>query len=132
MEAAAVVEVHLQPVTQSSPERRSARRTLLLVAPVGLVVALLTWRVADAGLGWLVADAVLLAAVAAGVGQGPARPSALGLGLPSLLLPAATAWYASGWALATALPASVVTLLLFALVTARRIEAGALSDVGTA
>src|ERR1700722_5517287 len=84
-EAAPVVEVHLQPVTQSSPERRSARRTLLLVAPVGLVVALLTWRVADAFLGWLVAAAVLLPAVAAGVGQGRPRPSALVLGFAPLL-----------------------------------------------
>ena len=49
MEAAAVVSVH-SPACPSSPHARSAGWTLLVVAAVGVVVSLLTWRATDAGL----------------------------------------------------------------------------------
>ena len=50
----------------------------------------------------------------------------------SLWLAGATAWYASDWALATALPASMATLAMLALVTARRIGMRGLAEVGSA
>jgi hypothetical protein len=111
---------------------RSAGRTLLVVGALGVTVALLTWRAADAGLGWLAADAVLVVALLAGVGRARPRLAQWLLAGASLWLAGATAWYASDWALATAFPGSVVTLALLALVTARGIGAGALSDAGGA
>jgi hypothetical protein len=131
MEAAAVVSVH-SPACPSSPHTRSAGWTLLGVATVGIAVALLTWRATDAGLGWLVADGVLVAALLAGVGRGRPRLAQWLLAVASLWLAGATAWYASDWALATAFPGSVVTLAMLAVVTARGIGASALSDLGTA
>jgi hypothetical protein len=49
-----------------------------------------------------------------------------------LWLAGATVWYASDWALVTAFPASVVTLAMLAVVTARSIGATTLSDLGGA
>jgi hypothetical protein len=131
MEATAVVSVR-SPACPSSPQTRSAGWTLLVVGAVGVAVALLTWRVTDAGLGWLVADSVLVAALLAGVGSGRPRAAQWLLALASLWLAGATVWYASDWALVTAFPASVVTLAMLAVVTARRIGVSALSDLGTA
>jgi hypothetical protein len=131
MEAAALVHAH-SPACPSSPETRSAGWTLLAVATVGVAVALLTWRVTDAGLGWLVADAVLVAGLLAGVGRGRPRVAEWLLAVASLWLAGTTAWYASDWARATAFPASVVTLAMLGVVTARRIHATALSDLGGA
>jgi hypothetical protein len=131
MEAAAVVSVH-SPACPSSPHARSAGWTLLVVAAVGVVVSLLTWRATDAGLGWLVADAALVVALLAGVGRGRPHVAQWFLAVASLWLAAATAWYASDWALVTAFPGSVVTLAMLAVVTARSIRASALSDLGGA
>lgn len=120
------------PASPSGHDTRSAGRTLAVVTGVGVAVAVLTWRVADAGLGWLVADAVMVGAVLAGVRGGRPRPAEVLLGAASIWAAGATAWYASDWALATALPASVVTLAMLALVAARRIGAASLADVGGA
>ncbi|MGD0523513.1 MAG: DUF4153 domain-containing protein [Polyangiaceae bacterium] len=111
---------------------RSAGWTLLVVGAVGVTVALLTWGTIDAGLGWLAADAVLVVALLAGVGRGRPRLAQWLLAASSVWLAGATAWYASDWALVTALPGSVVTLALLALATARRIGASRLSEVGGA
>jgi hypothetical protein len=53
------------------PSSRLASRTLLGVGTVGAVVAALTWR-AGPGLGWAVADEILVAAVFVGVAAGVA------------------------------------------------------------
>jgi hypothetical protein len=116
----------------TSPHPRSAGRTLLFVGALGITVALLTWRATDAGLGWLAADAVIVAALLAGLGRGWPGPAQWLLAAASLWLAGATAWYASDWALVTAFPASVATLGMLALVTARRIRAATLSDLGGA
>jgi hypothetical protein len=130
MQAAAALEVRPPSATPASSDTRSAGRTLAVVAAVGVVVSLLTWRLADAGIAWLVVDAVLVGAVLGAVGGGRPRPSEILLGGASIWLAGATAWYASDWALVTALPASIVTLAMLALVKARRIGVQALADVG--
>jgi two-component system sensor histidine kinase BaeS len=131
MEAAAIVEVH--PLAcPSLPEARSTGRTLLVVGAIGVAVSLLTWRVADAGAGWLAADAVLVVGVLAGVGRGRPSASQWILGAASLWLAGATTWYASDWALVTALPASMVLLAMLALASARRTSVDELSDLGGA
>jgi hypothetical protein len=130
MEATAVVEAH--PLARSpGSEPRAAGRTLLVVGALGLAVSLLTWRMADVGLGWLAADAVAVVALLALVGRGRPAVSQWLLATASLWLAGATTWYASDWALATALPASVITLAMLALVTARGTNASALSDLGS-
>lgn len=118
--------------TADGADTRAAGRTLAAVGAVGVVVALLTWRVADIGFGWLVADAVLVGAVLGGVGKARLRASEVLLATASLWLAGATAWYASDWALATAFPASAVTLAMLGLVRARGIGMSGLSFVGAA
>ena len=118
--------------TADGADTRAAGRTLGAVGAVGVVVALLTWRVADIGFGCLVADAVLVGAILGGVGQARLRASEVLLAAASLWLAGATAWYASDWAIATAFPASAVTLAMLALVRARRIGMSGLSFVGAA
>ena len=113
-------------------DARARRRALLGVAVVGAAVSALTWHLADAGLGWLVADAVLVAAVLAGIGRGRPGTAAWALGLSSAWLAGVTCWRASDWALATALPGSVVTLAAprsSPRVEPRRLE---VADVGRA
>ena len=133
MQAAPALEVSAHsPGSPSGHDTRSAARTLAVAGVVGVTVALLTWRVADAGLGWLVADTVLVMAVLAGVRRGRPSSAELMLGAASIWSAGATAWFASDWALATALPASVVTLGMLALAAARRIGAQSLADVGGA
>jgi hypothetical protein len=131
MEAAAIITTGPS-ACPSSPHTRSAAKTLGVVTTVGIAVALLTWRATDAGLGWLVADSVLVVALLAGVGRGRPRAAQCLLAVTSLWLAGATAWYASDWALLTAFPASVVALAMLAVATARRIGAGALSELGGA
>ena len=128
MEAAAIITTGPS-ACPSSPHTRSAAKTLGVVTTVGIAVALLTWRATDAGLGWLVADSVLVVALLAGVGRGRPRAAQCLLAVTSLWLAGATAWYASDWALLTAFPASVVALAMLAVATARRIGAGALSEL---
>jgi hypothetical protein len=122
------------------PSSRFASRTLIGVGAVGAVVAALTWR-AGPGLGWAVADAILVAAVLVGIhmsagAAGPAtrRPSAPEwiLGAASVWLAWMTCWRASDWALVTALPASGVALMALGLVAARRIRAERLDELGRA
>ena len=139
MDAAAAVARAHSPASRSGPagspsalSSAPAAWTLLAVATAGVALALLTWRVNDVGLGWLVADGVLVVAVLAGVGRARPRPAQWLLAGASLWLAGATAWYASDWAHVTALPASLVTLAMLAVVTARRIGATHLSDVGGA
>ena len=135
MDAAALVAEARSPASPSSPASDSTPRaawTLLAVATAGVALALLTWRVSDVGLGWLVADAVLVVGVLAGVRRARPRPAQWLLAAASLWLAGATAWYGSDWAHVTALPASLVTLAMLAVVTARRIGATTLSDLGGA
>jgi hypothetical protein len=129
---AVALEVGPPSETPSSAPARSAGRTLAAVSALGTIVALLTWRLTDAGVAWLVADAVLVVAVLAGVGRGRPRPAEMLLGGASIWLASATVWYASDWALLTALPASVALLGMLALVKARGIRAHALADAGAA
>jgi hypothetical protein len=120
------------PCERGGRSERSTTRALLTVLVLGVTVAGLTWRTTDAGVGWLLTETVLVVAIVAGVAGG--RPGAAGW-----MLAAATVWlaggasfYASDWAEATALPASLVTLGALALVAARRIRAQSLADVGGA
>jgi hypothetical protein len=115
-----------------SAETRNAGRTLGAVALVGLAVSLLTWRVADVGLGWLVADAVMIGGILGGVARRRPRAIEALLAIASLWLAGATAWYASDWALVIAFPGSLLTLGLLALVATRRIGMKSLADVGSA
>jgi len=132
MEAATVAQVD-QPTPRSDTRAPTqAVRVLLVVGALGVGVAALTWRIADVGLGWLVTDAVLVGAVLLGIGRGRPRLAEGLLAGASLWLAGVTAWRASDWAIATALPASLVTLGMLALVSARRLRATALEDVGTA
>jgi hypothetical protein len=130
MQAAAALEVGPPSATASNARTPSAGRTLVAVSSVGAIVALLTWRLADAGIAWLLADAVLVGAVLGGVGTGRPRAAEMLLGGASIWLASATVWYASDWALVTALPASVAMLAMLALVKARGIGTPALADVG--
>jgi hypothetical protein len=132
MQAAPALEAHSSPAFPSDHETRSGAKRLAAITGVGVAVALLTWRVADAGIGWLVADAVLVVAVLVGVCGGRPRAAELMLGAASVWAAGSTAWYASDWALATALPASVVSLAMLALVAARRIGSQSVTDVGSA
>jgi hypothetical protein len=131
MEAAWIVNPQTS-ACPPSPHTPSAGRTLAVVVPVGVTVGVLTWRATDAGLGWFVADAVLVGTLLSAVGRGRPRAAQWLLGAASLWLAGATAWYASDWALVTAFPASVLTLAMLAIVTARSIGAGTLSDLGGA
>ncbi|HEY1692002.1 MAG TPA: DUF4153 domain-containing protein [Polyangiaceae bacterium] len=131
MEAAALVPMHT-PTPAPAADTRAAGRTLAAVAAIGLAVALLTWRVADAGLGWVIADAVLAGAVLGGVGRARPRVPEVLLAGVSLWLAGATAWYASDWVLVTALPASLATLAMLALVRARGLGAQNVADLGGA
>jgi hypothetical protein len=131
MEAAALVQLESS-ASAPSADTRSAGWTLAAVGAVGLLVSLLTWRVADVGLGWLVADAVMVGAILGGIGRGRPRVPEILLGCASLWLAGATTWYASDWALVVAWPASVVLLGMLALVTTRRIGMSGLADVGSA
>jgi hypothetical protein len=116
--------------TPTAPRPES--RLLLAVVGVGVAVAALTWRTTEAGLGWLATDAVLVLAIVLGFAKG--RPGAAGwiLAGVSVWLAGATAWRASDWALATALPASVLALIALALASARRVEARRVLDLGPA
>jgi hypothetical protein len=130
MEAAAGLEVVHSPPSPPGHGTRVAGKTLAAVGAVGVAVALLTWRAEDAGLGWLVADVVLVGAVLGGVARGRPRFAEVALGAASLWMAAMTAWRASDWALATALPGSVVMLGMLALVAARRLGAASVVEVG--
>jgi Domain of unknown function (DUF4173) len=140
MEAATVVHTEAvratppgaQPGSPMASESRTAAKVLLAVGALGVVVTGLTWRVADVGLGWLATDVVLVAAVLLGVGRGRPRLAEGLLAAASVWLAGMTAWRASDWAIATALPGSLVTLGLLALVSARRLAVTSLDTVGLA
>lgn len=132
MDVAALAQNPAQPLAASSPSTHTAARTLLAIAAVAALVAALTWRLADAGPGWLAADAVLVVALLAGVGRGRPGGAAWLLGLSSLWLAGATCWHASDWAIAIALPGSVLTLGGLALACARRTQVTGLHDIPSA
>ncbi len=132
MDAAALAHDHAHPLHAASPSTRTAARTLLTTCVVATVVAALTWRLADAGPGWLAADAVLVVALLAGPGRARPGGAAWLLGLSSLWLAGVTCLHASDWATAIALPASVVTLAALALACARRTPVTGVHDVPSA
>jgi hypothetical protein len=116
----------------AEPSSPTAARPLIAIVAVSGIVAALTWRLGDAGLGWLATDTVLVVALLAGVGRGRPGGAAWMLGFASIWLAGATCWHASDWALATALPGSLATLAGLALVSARRTAASRVADVGAA
>jgi hypothetical protein len=118
--------------TAASADPRRETTGLLTVGGVGVTVALLTFRTTDAGLGWLVTDAVLVLAIVLGFARG--RPGTAGwiLAGASLWLAGVTAWRTSDWAEVIAVPGSLLTLLLLALASARRLRAGRVADLGGA
>jgi hypothetical protein len=134
MDVAASVETAPTPASTSAadPASRAAARSLLAVTVLGVAVAALTWRVTDAGVGWLATDAVLVVALLAGTARGRPGGAAWLFAVASLWLAGATCWYASDWALATALPGSVLALGALALVTARRTRPEHVADLGRA
>ena len=142
MEAATVLHADAEgtrfpPPAPESPlappsEAGKAGRVLLVVGALGAAITALTWGCADVGLGWLATDAVLVVAVLAGVGRGRPRLAEGLLAFASVWLAGVTAWRASDWSVATALPGSLVTLGMLALVSARRLEATSLDGVGRA
>ncbi len=109
---------------------RPETRVLAAVGAVGICVASLTWRTTNAGLGWLLTDAVLVAAVLVGLARGRPGVAAWAFAGASLWLAGMTAWRASDWALATALPGSLFLLLATAVASARRIQARRVADLG--
>ncbi len=111
--------------------RREAR-SLLITLALSAIVATLTWHLADAGLGWLAADAVLVLSLLVGVGKGRPGGAAWLLALTSIWMAGATSWHASDWALAVALPGSVLALAGLALACARRTSASNVSDLPAA
>jgi two-component system, OmpR family, sensor histidine kinase BaeS len=115
---------------QTSTGIRPESRALLGVVAVGISVAGLTWRTTDAGPAWLLADTVLAFAIVFGFARG--RPGTAGwiLAGASLWLAGMSAWRASDWALATALPGSLLALVALALASARRIEARRVAELG--
>ena len=132
MDAAAFAHNPAHPLPAASPSTRTAARTLLATAVVAVIVAALTWRLADAGPGWLAADAVLVVALLAGPGRARPGGAAWLLGLSSLWLAGVTCVHASDWATAIALPASVVTLAALALACARRTSVTGVHDIPSA
>ena len=116
---------------EAHPTDRGAVRILAVSCGVGAVVAALTWHV-SVGLGWAVADAVLVLAVVGGIARW--RPGAAGwlLAAASVWLAGMVSWRASNWALVTALPASVGALTALTLVCSRRLRALDLAGVGPA
>ncbi len=127
MNAVARVEAPVCPSSEPPAGHRSPGRALAAVVALGAVVSALTWRLADAGIGWFVADVALVAAIVASLGRGRPGAAAWVLGCASMWLAGATCWHASDWALATALPGSVVTLCAAGLLAARRAR---MHDVG--
>ncbi len=127
MNAVARVEAVVYPSSEVVPRSGAPIRALAAIGALGVVVSALTWRLADAGIGWLLVDAVLVAAIIAGLGRGRPGAAAWLLGTASIWLAGATCWRASDWALATALPGSLATLLAAGLLAARRAR---LHDVG--
>jgi hypothetical protein len=132
MDLAALAHPPAPPLPVASPSTRTAARTLLVTAAVAIVVAALTWRLADAGVGWLVADGVLVVALLVGLGKGRPGGAAWLLGLSSLWLAGAACWHASDWAIAIALPGSVLTLAGLALACARRTRVTGVGDIPSA
>jgi hypothetical protein len=120
MNAVARVEAAVCPASEAPARSRAPVRALAAIGALGVVVSALTWRLADAGVGWLLADIALVAALVAGLGRGRPGAAAWVLGAASIWLAGATCWRASDWALATALPGSIVTLLAAGLLAARR------------
>jgi hypothetical protein len=121
----------IEAVEAAPRSARLASRTLLAVSGVGASVAALTWR-AGPGLGWMVADVVLVVAVLAGIRRGRPGIAEGILGATSVWLAWMTCWRASDWALATALPGSVVALVALGLVAGRRIRLERIDEVGQA
>jgi hypothetical protein len=127
MNAVARVEAAVCPSSEAPAYSRAPVRALAAISVLGVVVSALTWRLGDAGIGWLLVDGVLVAAIVVGLGRGRPGAAAFVLGAASMWLAVATCWRASDWALATALPGSVMTLLGAGLLAARRAR---LRDVG--
>lgn len=127
MNAVARVEAPVCPSPEAPTPARAPVRALAAVGALGVLVSALTWRLADAGVGWLLVDAALVAATVLGIGRGRPGAAAWVLGGASVWLAGATCWRASDWALATALPASGVLLAASALLAARRAR---MHDVG--
>jgi hypothetical protein len=136
MNVAALARVPAEPPAGPNPSTQASTRvvarSLLVTCALALVVATLTWRLADAGPGWLAADAVLVLALLAGVGRGRPGGAAWLLGLSSIWLAGATCWHASDWAIAIALPGSVLALGGLALACARRTSAAQVNDLPAA
>jgi two-component system sensor histidine kinase BaeS len=132
MHVAALARNHAPPPVPLAAPTRAAARTLMVTGLAAILVAALTWRVADAGVGWLLADVVMVVALLAGVGRGRPGGAAWLLGLSSVWLAGATCWHASDWVIAIALPGSVGTLAALGLACARRASLTGLSDVPAA
>jgi hypothetical protein len=132
MDVAALAHPPAPPLPVASLPTRTAARTLLATAAVAIVVATPTWRLADAGVGWLAADAVLVVALLAGLGRGRPGGAAWVMGLSSLWLAGATCWHSSDWSIAIALPGSVLTLAGLALACARRTRVAGVDDLPSA
>lgn len=115
--------------TSEHASARDGARPLLVLAGLGIVLAALTWHLADAGPGWLFADVIcVLALLAAG---GPRRPglAAWLLAGASVWTAAVPCWRASDWALGISLPVSLGALLALGLVRARAVRASELGEV---
>ena len=74
MNAVARVDAPVCPSSEAPARSRAPVRTLAVIGALGIAVSALTWRLADAGPGWLLVDIALVAAVVAGIGRG--RPGA--------------------------------------------------------
>ncbi|HTQ48419.1 MAG TPA: DUF4173 domain-containing protein [Polyangiaceae bacterium] len=129
MNAVARVEAVVHPASEASVRTGAPVRALAVIGALGVVVSALTWRLADAGIGWLLVDAALVAAIIAGLGRGRPGAAAWALGAASIWLAGATCWRASDWALATALPGSVAMLFAAGLLAARRARLRDLGDL---
>jgi hypothetical protein len=131
MNTSAAVEARpAGPIAREDITARSAIGTLRTVAMLGVAVALLTWRVEGPGLGWLAVDGILVVAVLIRARRTQTTLAPMLLGASSLWLAGMVAWRASDWALWTALPASMLTLTMLVLASARAVSARSLTDLG--
>jgi hypothetical protein len=133
MDALAITRECAQPREERLSPRGRAALVLAGAGAAGVAVHALLHD-ARVGVGWLVVDAMLVAAMLVLLPARGTRPTGAAwlLGAAAVWLGAATVYYASDWVLAVALPANVVALGALALVSSRSMRLGDLGALGRA
>ncbi|MCL2451014.1 MAG: DUF4173 domain-containing protein [Polyangiaceae bacterium] len=105
-------------------------KTFLFSSLLGLAVSVLNWRTPEPGIGWCVADLVLVASIVAGVARGQPGSAGWLLAAANVWLAGASCRYASDWAAATTVPGMALTLALLAAAATARVPASAVGRIG--